>query len=124
VLLVLLLLTATLLSRTASAQPPSYPATPRDSVVDEYFGTRIADPYRWLERLDSRATDDWVNAQARLTQEYLGRLPQREAIRRRLTAMWSHRRTEVPWREAGRLVGDQSRGARGGTRERDAPISR
>jgi prolyl oligopeptidase len=72
-------------------------------VADDYFGTRVADPYRWLERMDSRETTDWVAAQARLTREYLARLPRRAAIRRRLTALWNYSRTDVPWREAGRL---------------------
>lgn len=87
----------------AAAQAPKYPITRRDSVVDDYHGTRVADPYRWLERLDSPATVDWVRAQSRLTLDYLGRLPEREAIRQRLTALSNYSRADVPWHEAGRL---------------------
>ena len=87
----------------AGAQPVAYPPTPRDSVVDDYHGTRVPDPYRWLERLDDRATIDWVDAQSRLTRGVLERLPQRAAIARRLESLWSFDRTDVPWREAGRV---------------------
>lgn len=85
------------------AQPPAYPATHRDSVVDDYHGVRIADPYRWLERLDDRATTDWVDAQSRLTGDVLSKLPGRDTIGARLEALWSYRRTDVPWREAGKV---------------------
>jgi prolyl oligopeptidase len=90
------------------AQTPShsswrYPAARRDSVVDDYFGAKIADPYRWLEQADRPATVEWVRAQRGLTSEYLARIPARVAIRRRLATLWNYRRTEVPWREAGRL---------------------
>ena len=87
----------------ADAQRLAYPPTPRDSVVDDYHGVRVADPYRWLERLGDPATIGWVNAQRRLTDDYLARLPEREPIRRRLESLWNFSRTEVPWREAGRL---------------------
>jgi len=88
-----------------SAQTPTYPVTHRDdAVVDDYHGTKVADPYRWLEELDSPATIDWVDAQARFTRDRLERLPGRAAIRRRLNALWRYSRTEVPWREAGRLL--------------------
>lgn len=63
----------------------------------------VADPYRWLEQIESPATADWVEAQSRLTADYLGRIRDREAIRRRLTALWNYSRTDVPWREAGQL---------------------
>src|SRR5574342_1207201 len=87
---------------TVSAQSLTYPATRRDSVVDVYFGARIADPFRWLEQLDGPATVDWVALQRRLTEDYLARLPGRERIRGRLAALWTYSRTDVPWREAGR----------------------
>ena len=85
------------------AQPLAYPPTRRDSVVDDYHGIRIGDPYRWLERLDDRATTDWVDAQSRVTSAVLAKLPERGAIGHRLEALWSYSRTDVPWREAGRV---------------------
>src|SRR6266404_8219849 len=80
-----------------------YPVAPRGTVVDEYFGHKVADPYRWLEDLDSPEVKSWVEAENRLTFGYLKALPQREAIRRRLTELWNFPRTEVPDREAGQL---------------------
>jgi prolyl oligopeptidase len=94
----------------AGAQPLAYPPTPRDNVEDDYHGTRVPDPYRWLERLDDRATIAWVDAQSRLTHDVLARLPERAAIGRRLESLWSFNRTDVPWREAGRLFFVESRG--------------
>ena len=92
------------------AQALTYPATRRDSVVETHFGVRIADPYRWLEQLDSPATVDWVAAQRRLTGEFLARLPARDRIRQRLTTLWNFSRTDVPWREAGRLFFTENSG--------------
>ena len=86
-----------------TAQALTYPATRRDSVIDDYHGTKVADPYRWLEQLDDPQTAEWLRAQNRLTLGYLGSVRDREAIRRRLTSLWSYARTDVPWRQAGRL---------------------
>ena len=103
------------LAGAAWAQRPptaslAYPVTHHDSVVDDYFGTKVADPYRWLEQLDSPATAAWVAAQRRLTDGYLGGLPQRESIGRRLAALWNYSRTDVPWREAGKLFFTENSG--------------
>ncbi|HET9888700.1 MAG TPA: prolyl oligopeptidase family serine peptidase, partial [bacterium] len=70
---------------------------------DDYFGSKIQDPYRWLEQAESPATLEWVNAEVALTTEYLAELPERDAIRRRLEELWSSRQTDVPWREANRI---------------------
>ena len=86
----------------SSAQVPRYPETPRGQVVEEIHGVRVADPYRWLEAASPR-TSAWARTQAAFTQDFLKRLPGREAIRRRLTSLSSYTRTEVPWHEAGRL---------------------
>ena len=74
----------------------TYPRTPRDAIVDVYHGTRVADPYRWLEQLDSPATAEWVKAQNQLSQPRLEALPQRPWLKRRLTALWNYERFEVP----------------------------
>lgn len=86
-----------------SAEPLAYPDSAREPVVDDYHGTPIADPYRWLEQLDSPRAADWVRAQVRLTSAVLAAMPQREAIRARLMALSDYERIDVPWREAGRL---------------------
>lgn len=52
-----------------------YPETQRTDVVDDYFGTKVADPYRWLEDDNSEATAAWVKAQNAVTQDYLSQIP-------------------------------------------------
>ena len=67
-----------------------YPETVREGVIDNYHGTEIADPYRWLEDDNSERTAAWVKAQNEVTFGYLNSLPQREAIRERLTELWNY----------------------------------
>ncbi len=76
-----------------------YPLTRTDDVVDDYFGTLVADPYRWLEEPDSPETRAWVEAQNAITHAFLERLPARERIHRRLTELWDYTRYGVPSRE-------------------------
>ena len=61
-----------------------------DDVVDDYFGTKVADPYRWLEDDNSQATAAWVEAQNKITSEYLSSLPAREKIKSRLEQLWDY----------------------------------
>jgi prolyl oligopeptidase len=101
------------LPQAAPTPPPAYPPARRDDLAEVLHGTRVPDPYRWLESADSPETLAWRKAEERLTADALERLPDREAIRRRLTALWSTRRTEVPWREAGRFYYVESAGLEG-----------
>jgi prolyl oligopeptidase len=78
------------------ASSPRYPASPRGEVVDDYFGTPVADPYRWLEDADAPRTRDWVAAQNALARPWLDRLPARRAIRARLAELWSFERHSPP----------------------------
>ena len=64
--------------------PP--PETRVDLVVDDYHGVQVADPYRWLEDTDSPETRAWIEAQNEVTFDFLGRIPEREGLRQRLTA--------------------------------------
>lgn len=73
-----------------------YPETKTDDVVDTYHGTAVADPYRWLEDDNSPETKAWVTAQNEVTESYLAKIPQREAIRSRLTALWNYERIGQP----------------------------
>jgi len=73
-----------------------YPETAREGVVDNYHGTEIADPYRWLEDDNSERTAEWVKAQNEVTFSYLNSLPQREAIRKRLTELWNYPTQSAP----------------------------
>jgi prolyl oligopeptidase len=74
----------------------TYPPTTRIDQVDDYHGTKVADPYRWLEELDSEQTKAWVEAQNRLTFSYLESIPQRKAIRDRLEELWNFERFGLP----------------------------
>jgi prolyl oligopeptidase len=86
-------------------------------VVDDYHGTKVADPYRWLEDLSSPETKAFIEAQNGLSARLLGAIPQREAILRRLTALWDYPRTSLPVREARRLFYRKNSGL-----EKQAPL--
>src|SRR5437762_14252087 len=83
-----------LMSSTLNAQSITYPPARKGDVVDDYHGTKVADPYRWLEDVDSPETRAWVEAENRVTFAYLERIPERERIRRRLTELWDYRSEE------------------------------
>src|SRR6476619_6657192 len=92
------LFTIVLGARLDAQSPPalSYPAAPRGSQVDDYHGTKVADPYRWLEDVDSPATKAWVEAENKLTFGYLATIPERTAIRNRLTQLWNYPKYDTP----------------------------
>lgn len=73
-----------------------YPEAERTDVTDNYFGTEVADPYRWLEDDRSEGTAAWVAAENAVTQDYLGQIPFREAIRTRLTELWTYPQQGTP----------------------------
>jgi prolyl oligopeptidase len=73
-----------------------YPITRKTDQVDDYHGTLVADPYRWLEDDRSDETARWVAAQNDVTFGYLDRIPWREALRQRLTALVDYPRTSAP----------------------------
>jgi len=77
------------------------PATPRGDVVDDHFGEPVADPYRWLEDTGDPAVVAWTREQAAYAERHLAALPAREALRRRLTQLWSSPRAGVPWERGG-----------------------
>lgn len=80
-----------------------YPVADRDeTVVDDYFGTKVADPYRWLENDTSAATMAWVEAERALTNEYLSHIPIRETIKNRLTEIADYERYGVPSKRFGK----------------------
>ena len=85
------------------AQRPAYPPTAKGDVVDDYFGTKVADPYRWMEDLDSKAVADWVAAQNAVTFRHLDSLPMRNKIKSRITQLWDYPKTATPFMEAGRV---------------------
>ena len=79
-----------------------YPVTAKGEQVDDYHGTPVADPYRWLEDDNSAATKAWVAAENKVTFGYLDQIPERAAIKQRLTQLWNYERFGVPQKEGGR----------------------
>jgi prolyl oligopeptidase len=69
-----------------------YPTTPTGNQVDDYHGTRVSDPYRWLEDVDSGETQAWVEAENKLTFDYLKKIPARDRLRKRLTSLWDFKK--------------------------------
>ncbi|HET7896282.1 MAG TPA: S9 family peptidase, partial [Flavisolibacter sp.] len=75
-----------------------YPVTRKVDTVDNYFGTQVADPYRWLEDDNSDETKAWVKAQNAATQNYLAQIPYRDKVRKRLEDLWNYTRYSAPYR--------------------------
>ena len=90
----------------ASCQPKeeklNYPMTRKVDTVDHYFGTAVADPYRWLEDDNSDSTKAWVVAQNAVTNAYLAKIPYRTQINSRLTKLWDYPKISAPFHEGGR----------------------
>jgi prolyl oligopeptidase len=97
-LLVFLLGSLILLSAFSMDGKISYPATRKTNQVDDYFGTKVADPYRWLEDDRSAETATWVKAQNAVTFAYLGKIPFRAKLRKRLTEIYNYPRYSTPMR--------------------------
>ena len=76
-----------------------YPETKKVDQVDDYFGTKVSDPYRWLEDDKSPETAAWVAAENKVTQDYLSKIPFREQVRKRLEEMWNYPKYSSPFKE-------------------------
>ena len=75
-----------------------YPSARRGDQMDDYHGTAVADPYRWLEDIDSPETRAWVAAQGMLSRRFLDAIPGRESMTRRLRDLWNFERWTPPVR--------------------------
>jgi prolyl oligopeptidase len=84
--------------------PASYPQTKKVDQVDDYFGTKVADPYRWLEDDNAADTKAWVEAQNAVTFGYLSKLPGRDALKQRLTTLWNYERYGLPRKRGSHYV--------------------
>ena len=76
-----------------------YPEVRKDTIVEDYFGTQIADPYRWLENDTSEETGAWVKAQNEVTFNYLNQIPYREDLEARLTELWNYEKVSTPFKK-------------------------
>ena len=108
-----------LLAACHTKQQPtmSYPESRKGEVVDDYFGSQVADPFRWMEDLDAKDVAEWVAAQNKVTFEYLEKLPMRERFNRRITELWDYPKVGVPVREGGRYFYTRNSGL-----QRQAPL--
>jgi len=97
-----------------ACQPPdpalTYPQAHKGDVVDDYNGTEVADPYRWMESLDSKEVAEWVAASNAVTMPYLASLPLRDHFNRRLTELWDYPRVAVPVLRGGKLFYSRNTG--------------
>lgn len=91
-------------SSTAASPAPSlnYPESRTVEQVDDYHGTKVADPYRWLEALDSPETRAWIEAQNKVTNQVLESLPLRAKFKSRMTELWNYERFGIPSKEGGK----------------------
>lgn len=80
----------------------NYPPTEKDATVDEYFGTKVADPYRWLENDTSAATARWVKAQNEVTEAYFAKIPFRDKLLKRLKQVADYEKIGTPFKRHGR----------------------
>ncbi len=110
---VLALLVAVLSPALLLAKEPSafkYPEPPKSDQADDYHGTKVPDPYRPLENADSPDSRKWIEAQNKLTFDFLGGIPERKKINDRLTKLWNYEKYGVPYREGGRYFFSKNTG--------------
>ena len=82
----------------ANAMKITYPQTRKADQTDNYFGTVVSDPYRWLENDTSAETKEWVEAQNKVTFQYLAGIPYRDKIKSRLTDIFNYPKYSSPFR--------------------------
>jgi prolyl oligopeptidase len=87
-----------------------YPAARKADQVDDYHGVKVADPYRWLEDLDSQETRTWVEAENNLTFSFLSSIPARKSIKDRLTKLWNYEKYGIPFKEGNRYFYSRNSG--------------
>jgi prolyl oligopeptidase len=80
----------------AQTSSPKYPQPRKGDTVDNYFGTKIADPYRWMEDLNSPELKQWIDAENAITFKYLDSLPVRDALKTRITELYNYPRVTAP----------------------------
>ena len=89
----------TMASFGQNKNPLKYPETQKGETVDVYFGTKVNDPYRWLEDDRSAETAAWVTAQNKVTYGYLEQIPFRDELKNRLEKLWNYEKISAPFIE-------------------------
>ena len=91
-----LLVVCSLFTSLVFAQKYEYPKPKKVEQTDTYHGTMVSDPYRWMETADTPELTSWIEAENKLTDSYFEQIPQREAIKDRLTKLWNYERYFAP----------------------------
>lgn len=93
------IISSVMTSFAQTSKPIHYPGTRKDATVDDYFGTKVNDPYRWLEDDRSEETAAWVVAENKVTNAYLEQIPFRNQLKERLEQLWNYEKTGAPFIE-------------------------
>jgi prolyl oligopeptidase len=88
----------------------TYPHARTVDQTDNYHGTLVPDPYRWLEDVDSPETREWIRQQNELTQSILKQIPQRESIKQRITELWDYSKAQAPYKKGERYFQERNSG--------------
>ncbi|PYK29971.1 MAG: S9 family peptidase, partial [Verrucomicrobia bacterium] len=100
-------------SFAADPQSPAkfeYPPAPTNDQVDDYNGVKVADPYRPLENPDTPESRKWIEAENKITFDFLNAIPERDGIKKRLTEVWDYERFGVPYKENDRYFYSRNTG--------------
>ena len=93
------IITSVMTSFAQTSKSIHYPETRKDKTVDDYFGTKVNDPYRWLEDDRSVETAGWVKLQNQVTNAYLEQIPFRNQLKTRLEQLWNYEKIKEPFIE-------------------------
>src|SRR5690606_5067590 len=94
-----IILFSTIMGLNAQDFNGKYPETTKGNQIDEFFGVKVADPYRWLEDDLSNDTKNWVEVQNKTTFEYLDQIPFRDKLNKQLTELWNYEKISAPFKE-------------------------
>ena len=97
----ILFMMVSMATTTLMAQNIQYPKAVKDGTTDTYFGTVVADPYRWLENDTSAQTAAWVEAENKVTNAYLAKIPFRQKLLKRLTELANYEKIGAPRKRNG-----------------------
>ena len=95
---------------TVTQKRLTYPAAQKGTVVEDFHGTKVPDPYRWMEALDSKDVAAWIAAENAVTEPYLKSLALRDPLNKRLTELWNYPRVGIPISEGGKLFYSRNTG--------------
>ncbi len=97
-----ILVLSALFFTSVMAQKIEYPKAKKIDQIDDYHGTKVSDPYRWLENPDAPESREWIEAQNKLTFGFLEQIPERAKIKERLTKLWNYEKYSAPFKESKR----------------------